>query len=240
MALFALSLPPSMLSTILLNYYQASGYTWIANLITACRAFAFVVLPAYLLAPRLGLPAVWLSFTAAELLTWGSLAIALLLYRRRHPNRKGIFLLDRRYEDAGQYISFAVHSTEDDIVQASTRISDFCDQNQLDARRSMLISLALEEMLISIRDHCFSSGPDHEMNVRILIVSPDQVAGDETIVLRIRCSGTPFNPIDYYKANRRENPDEFDDSVGIQMIVKSALSVDYKSTFGVNNLTILL
>ncbi|MCI8478563.1 MAG: hypothetical protein HFE97_09525 [Oscillospiraceae bacterium] len=239
-ALFALSLPPSMLSTILLNYYLASGYTGIANLITACRAFAFVVLPACLLAPRFGMPAVWLSFTAAELLTWAVLAIALLVHQRKHPNRKGLFLLDRRYEDAGQYISFAVHSTEDDIVQASTRISDFCDQNHLDARQSMLISLALEEMLISIRDHCFASGPTQEMNVRILILSSDQTAGDETIVLRIRCSGTPFNPIDYYKTNRRENPDEFDDSVGIQMIVKSALSVDYKSTFGVNNLTILL
>lgn len=238
-SLFAISLVPNLISTVLLNYYLASGNTAIANLFTLCRAFVFVVLSALVLSQSMGVRGVWLSFTAAELLAWGVLALALALIHRRHPERVGLLLLDRRYEENGQYISFAVRSDEESIVDASSRISEFCEHNELDARRSMLIALALEEMLISIRDHCFQGGDSQEMNVRILIV-PDTGGGESVIVLRIRCSGTPFNPVAYYESRRRDNPDEFDDSVGIRMIVKSAQSVDYKSTFGINNLTIIL
>ncbi|MEG1578225.1 MAG: hypothetical protein RR336_05630, partial [Oscillospiraceae bacterium] len=178
-------------------------------------------------------------FTLAELLSWGVLWLILAISRKLHPEQRGLFLLDRRYEESGTYISFSVLSQEEDIMNASTKISEFCEHNQLDTRRSMLISLALEEMLISISSHCFQDGKLQEMNVRIIIV-PDEVRGEHVIVLRIRCSGTPFNPIAYYESCRQENPDEFDDSVGIKMIVKSAHSVDYKSTFGINNLTIIL
>lgn len=237
--LFALSLVPSIISTILVNYYQASGFTWVANMMTFCRAFLFVILPAMALSPSLGLPAVWLSFTLAELLTWGALAVAILLYHRNQPDRVGMLLLDPKYEQSGQYISFAVQSSEDDIMNASTRISDFCKQNALANRQSMFISLALEELLISIRDHCFADMPPQEMNVRILIVASEEKP-DSLIILRIRCSGKSFNPIEYYKKHAQDAPDEFDDSLGIRMIAKSAKSVDYKSTFGVNNLTIIL
>lgn len=238
-SLFAISLVPSLISTVLLNYYLASGNTAIANIFTLCRAFGFVVLSALALSQLVGVAGVWLAFTAAELLAWGVLGLVLAFAHRRHPERVGLLLLDRRYEENGQYISFAVHNDEEAIVEASSRISEFCEHNELDARRSMLISLALEEMLISIRDHCFQGSDSQEMNVRILIV-PDTAGGESVIVLRIRCSGTPFNPVAYYESRRRENPDEFDDSVGIRMIVKSAHSVDYKSTFGINNLTIIL
>ncbi|MEG1746803.1 MAG: MATE family efflux transporter [Oscillospiraceae bacterium] len=237
--LFSLSLVPSLISTVLLNYYQASGNTAIANIFTLCRAFGFVVLGAFLLSRFMGLPGVWLAFTLAELLSWGVLWLILAISRKLHPEQRGLFLLDRRYEESGTYISFSVLSQEEDIMNASTKISEFCEHNQLDTRRSMLISLALEEMLISISSHCFQDGKLQEMNVRIIIV-PDEVRGEHVIVLRIRCSGTPFNPIAYYESCRQENPDEFDDSVGIKMIVKSAHSVDYKSTFGINNLTIIL
>ncbi|MEG1072182.1 MAG: MATE family efflux transporter [Oscillospiraceae bacterium] len=237
--LFSLSLVPSLISTVLLNYYQASGNTAIANIFTLCRAFGFVVLGAFLLSRFMGLPGVWLAFTLAELLSWGVLWLILSVSRKLHPEQRGLFLLDRRYEESGTYISFSVLSQEEDIMNASTKISEFCEHNQLDTRRSMLISLALEEMLISISSHCFQDGKLQEMNVRIIIV-PDEVREEHVIVLRIRCSGTPFNPIAYYESCRQQNPDEFDDSVGIKMIVKSAHSVDYKSTFGINNLTIIL
>lgn len=111
----------------------------------------------------------------------------------------------------------------------------------------MLIYLSLEEMLVSIKENCFPEDETQTISIRILLTpeKPD-------IILRIRSGGAPFNPIDYYERHRTETVstgelDELDgllegldDSLGIAMIVAAAPVVDYKTTFGVNNLTILL
>ena len=187
----------------------------------------------------------------ARLLSWAVLWAALFLFRRRHPELRGILLLERRHEEDGKFISFSVHTTPDEILDASRRISAFCEENQLDPERSMLISLSLEEMLMSIKEHCFPENEDQTFSIRILLM-PGQTPDRPDIVLRIRCGGVPFNPIDYYERHRAETVsagemDELDgllegldDSLGIAMIVAAAPVVDYKTTFGVNNLTILL
>lgn len=243
-AWFALSVPCAMLSTILMNYYLSAGRTWLANLLTLCRSYALIVPCAALLSRRMGVSGVWLSFTLAEVLSWAVLAAALALFRRTRPELSGLLLLDRRYEESGQAVAFSVHSRVEEILEASQRISAFCEENALDPKRSMLISLSLEEMLVSIKEHSFPGEEDQDISIRILIVPGDR----ETIVLRIRCSGAPFNPIDYYERRRQSAAgsggldllDSLDDSLGIAMIAAAASSVDYKTTFGVNNLTITL
>ena len=257
-AIFAASLLPAMISTVLVNYYQASGRTGLANLFTACRSLIMIVVAALLLSPVLQVRAVWLAFTLTELLSWAVLAIALSHLSRRSPQLKGVLLLDETYEKNGKFISFSVQSSVDDIMNASRRISEFCEMNALSDDKSMLISLSLEEMLISIKEHCFPRDEKRDISIRILISKGED--GKESVVLRIRCSGSPFNPVAYYETQRKLNggnagmevsddPAEFDlldsldmlgDSLGIAMIVSQARMVDYKSTFGVNNLTILL
>ena len=247
--LFALSLPLAMLSTIWMNYYLSARRTWLANLLTVCRAYLFLVLSARVLSGLLGLPGVWLGFTAAEVLSWAVLWAALTLFRRRHPELQGILLLDRRYEEEGRFVSFSVHTSLDEILDASQRISAFCEENQLDPERSMLISLSLEEMLVSIKEHCFPEDETQTISIRILL-TPGEDPDRPDIILRIRCGGAPFNPIDYYERHKAETAGEMDeldgllegldDSLGIAMVLAAAPVVDYKTTFGVNNLTILL
>ena len=115
----------------------------------------------------------------------------------------------------------------------------------------MLISLSLEEMLVSIKEHCFPEDEGQTFSIRILL-TPGETPERPDIILRIRCAGAPFNPIDYYERHRAETLsngelDELDgllegldDSLGIAMIVAAAPVVDYKTTFGVNNLTIVI
>lgn len=247
-ALYAVSLPFAMLSSVLMNYYLAAGRTWLANFLTVCRSYLFLALSARILSGALGIYGVWLSFTAAEILSWIALAAALFFFRKRRPELRGILLLDRRFEDEGRSISFSVHSRLEEILDASQRISAFCDENELDPQRSMLISLSLEEMLVSIKDHSFPADETQDISIRILI-TPGETPEAPGTILRIRCSGIPFNPIDYYERRRQDAAgtgdalellDSLDDSLGIAMISASASLVDYKTTFGVNNLTIVL
>lgn len=245
--LISWSLPAAMLSTILMNYYLSAGRTWLANFLTVMRGYLMLVLSARLLVIPFALEGVWLSFTAAEVLTWLAVALALLGYLRRHPELRGLLLLERSYEN-GRFIAFSVRSTLEEIMDASQHISAFCEENALDPQRSMMIALSLEEMLVSIQEHCFPEDGGQSINVRILIAPEEN--GQRPVILRIRCSGRPFNPIDYYERRKAEvsgSVDELeglleglDDSLGIAMIVSSARVVDYKTTFGINNLTILL
>ena len=246
--LFAVSLPASMLSTLLMNYYLSAGRIWLANLLTVCRGYALLALSAKLLSVPLGLSGIWLSFTAGEFLSWPVLSAALAVFLHRHRELRGILLLERRYE-AGRFIAFSVHSTPDEITDASSRISSFCEENALAAQQAMMIALSIEEMLVSIQEHCFPDDPSQYINVRILI-APEDENGERPVILRIRCSGAPFNPIDYYERRKAETAGQLDeldellegldDSLGIAMIVSAAHTVDYKTTFGVNNLTVIL
>ena len=173
------------------------------------------------------------------------------MFRRRHPELRGPLLLDRRYEEDGRSIAFSVPTATDEILNASQQISAFCEENELDPERSMLISLSLEEMLMSIKEHCFPEEETQTFSIRILLTPGEQPERPD-IVLRIRCGGMPFNPIEYYERHQARQPaqdpmDELDellegldDSLGIAMIVAAAPVVDYKTTFGVNNLTVLL
>lgn len=103
---------------------------------------------------------------------------------------------------------------------------------------------------MSIKDHCFPDNEEETFSIRILLTRGTSPDLPEVMILRIRCGGPPFNPIDYYEQHKakRSSADDLDgllegldDSLGIAMIVEWPTTVvDYKTTFGVNNLTITL
>ena len=237
--LFAISLIPSVLCYIFIAYYQSAGFTWIANLMTVCRSFVFIILSAYLLAPLVGLFGVWISFAIAECLTLCTLFIVLFSCRKQE-RRSSILLLDLKAEMNGSYISFVVKPETKSIVESVGKIAVFCEQNNLGVKQTMLVRLSLEEMMVSIRDHCLLNMPEQTMDVRILVVPDSEKKNGIMVILRIRNSGPCFNPIGYYEKHKARGLIDEGDSLGIEMIIKAAESVNYKSTFGVNNLTVIL
>ncbi|MBR1857919.1 MAG: hypothetical protein IJ797_00285 [Selenomonadaceae bacterium] len=236
--IFSISLIPSIFCMNLTSYYQSTKFTKLANLITANSNFILLVIPAYFLAPHFGINMIWYSFTIAAV---GTLIIlAVILFINRKEDQSPIFLLDLNSEKNGSYISFAVKTNVEDIANAVNKISAFCEKNKLNNKETMLVKLSMEEMMMSIKDHCFNDNADKTMDVRILIIQKDD--NNATIVLRIRNSGKLFNPIDYYKHMKKNNDMDFvlSDALGIAMIIKAADAIHYKTTFGINNLTILI
>lgn len=235
MRLFSLSLIPSIFCMILTSYYQSTKYTRLANMITTLRGFVFLLIPAYLLATQLGSQYIWHAFTIAAVGTL--IVLGAVLYVNRSEDRSPILLLDLNDERDGRYISFTVKATVEAISASVENIGDFCERNNLTAKETMLVRLSMEEMMISIMEHCFKDGSKQTIDVRIFIVQRDSA---QIIVLRIRNVGKLFNPIEYYKQLEEKDPFEFamSDALGISMITKAASSIHYKSTFGINNLTI--
>jgi hypothetical protein len=91
-------------------------------------------------------------------------------------------------------------------------------------------------MMLSIKDH---SCRDKEALLagRILLVKKE---GKNTIVLRIRNMGKMFNPLEYYGRLQKTDPLALQDALGIAMVLKAADVIHYKTTFGINNLMVLI
>jgi len=233
--IFAFSLLPSVCCYLMFFYYQAAGFTSLANILVLCYSFIFRIVPAYFLTPIYGLSATWASLTIASISPFIIMLMAFPYYFKK--GYSGIFLQDLHAEKDGTYISFAIKTTTDEIIENVDKIATFCKHNELTETEIMLVKLSMEEMMMSIKDHCFEESAAETMDVRILIAKKSE---DLTLVLRIRNGGKLFNPIDYYQRLKEENPLAMGDALGISMIVKAASEVHYKTTFGINNLTVII
>ena len=233
--LFALSLPPSICCLLMFSYFQASGFTNLANILIFSRSFVFLILPAYFLTPLYGLDATWFSMTIASVAPLAIMLLALPYYFKK--GYSGIFLQNLEAEKSGKYISFTVNTNPESITESVAKITDFCKRNDLSKKEIMLVSLSMEEMMMSITEHCFENVSEGVMDVRILILKK---VSDLMIILRIRNGGKLFNPIEYFEKVSAEDPLAMGDALGIAMIVKAASAIHYMATFGVNNLTVII
>jgi len=124
------------------------------------------------------------------------------------------------------------------MINCSRNVLTYCEQNDLSKARSNTIAIAIEEMLLLIREHSLKDRGE-TVNLRILLYKDD-------VVLRIRYNGDAFNPLMFYRnLNLSEKPtlsgalgqQEF---IGLKMVVDIVKNTEYCQTFGVNNVTITI
>lgn len=229
-----LSLIPATIANCYIFYYMTIRRSAFASLLTFCRSFGFVALFAKLFAMAGARQILLAAFALGELAT---LALNVLLAAgicKRHPQLEGMLLLERREKDC--YISFSVPGSVDGAMTASARMAEFCAQQGLDDQVSMMLPLAIEEMLVLVNEHCFEGNEKMFSDVRIFL-------SNEEVLLRIRCGGKLFDPIaDYRRRTVRMSGEELlmDESLGIRMITEAAKSVTFRRTLGVNNLVVIL
>jgi anti-sigma regulatory factor (Ser/Thr protein kinase) len=228
----ALSLNLAFINSIMINYFNAIRRVFIANILVVSRLVLFMVLPAYLLFSSMGIYAVWISLIAAEALTLSLVLPLLRIVRRRQSQLSKYLLLDNTLIQNSKVIDFSVKSTVTDITSAAAKISGFCEENEVSPKKIMRISLAIEEMLLLINEFSFSPDRTQYTDVRIMVTP-------ESIVLRIRNSGAYFNPVRYYYENK-DTEAGAQRTLGMVMILKMAVSVEFRETFGMNNLIITI
>ncbi len=171
-----------------------------------------------------------MALAAADILTLGTILLVVKGIRRRSPCLDR-YLLDTSREGEGE-ISFSVRNTMEDVMFASNKITEFCESSGITAKKTMQVSLAIEEMLTVIVTYCIPK--EHlEMSIDIRIMRTG-----EDVLLCIRNSGKIFDPVRFYEENR-ENEEMEDEVLGIKMIVGTAKDIQFRETFGMNHLVIL-
>ncbi len=231
--LVGLSFIPASVMNIFIYYYTAIGENRISMILTLMHAFVLVVLIA---AVHLNVSATnWYgaAFITAEILDFGVMLFLSLIRRRKDPELEGVLLEHKVY--AENFFSTVSDGSEDGAVETSGQVVSFCEENGVSASLCMKLPLVVEELLVVLARHCFDKGGSH-IDVRISLVQ-------EEVVMRMRCEGAMFNPVEWYAERKRKlSPEDFmmDESFGMNVVDKLVHDVKYTSTFGVNNLIVTM
>lgn len=230
----ALSLIPAAVANVYIYYYSTLKRMVISCTLTFARAFGFVVLFAWIIFASGYDRLFFASFLMAELATLALMAVIAYLEHIRCPEESGLLLISSKPND--NFISFSVEGNTEGALEASQRMADFCDENEISPKVKMVLSMALEELLIIVNEHCLKDRGEQYVDVRIFL---DQ----DGLLLRIRCGGRVFDPVAWYKNRSRSMSVEeqlMDESLGMKMIAGQAKSVTFQNTFGMNNLIVVM
>ena len=231
--LAALSLIPAAVMNVLIYYYTAIGENIGSMILTAMHVLVF---PVFFTILHFGADSSnWygLSFTLAELLDFGVMAVYSILRRKKRKDLAGILLEERVYSE--KFFMTSSDGTEEGAVKTSSDVVTFCEENEVDPILCMKLPLVVEELLVILARHCRTDG-DFRVDVRISLTS-------EEVIMRMRCGGTVFNPIEWFR-NRKEklSPEKFmeDECFGMNVVDKIANRVNYSNVFDMNNLIIYM
>jgi anti-sigma regulatory factor (Ser/Thr protein kinase) len=171
---------------------------------------------------------VWLHLPFAGLFTL--LIVPVITFAKRRKGLSVPLLLPST--PGGTALAFSVERDGVKASEASAAVQEFCMEQELPKKQTMLVALAIEEMVILIADNDRQGG---NISVRLIRFSGG-------LVLRLRDGGKRFNPIDYCK-KRLEDASDIEagvDFMGVKYIIEAAEHVYYRETFGVNNLVVIL
>ncbi len=218
------------LNALFVGYLTSIKHEWLATLLVGLRLFGFLALFAVPLAFTVGSLGIWVSFSLSEISTLAVFLIIRVLLRKRNTNLDS-GLLDKSKEPQ-KNVSFSVRNKTEDITFATEQISIFCEDNGIDMKRTMRVSLALEEILVFLNAYCFDRENDKTFtDVRVCKL-------ENEVLVRFRYVGKIYDLVSVYQENQY-NQEMEDALLGLKLISKSASMFYYRQTLGVNTLTVV-
>ena len=221
--LFILCLPAYVWNKFLISYYESIEQSKQASAITFFEN-GFYVLPAAFVGMFIGislggtgLNGLALGYVASEVLT----ALSAYIYRKIKYRGSSFYLLPA--ENPGNCLDFTVKAQLDETPQIPKEIKAFCIEHGVSVEKANLAAVAAEEMTVN----CIKYGgkKSHWIDVSLLVE-------EQTLQLRIRDNGAPFNPVEY-----DSDSDEFDIH-GIELVKKISSRINYIRAIDLNNTVI--
>lgn len=230
--IYACCIPLVLLCSVSTNYLQALGHNGYVALQSVFDGLLSMVIPAAILAPRMGALGVWISNPIGILLTVLLVPAYALICWKGLPRTVDAWLFLR--EDFGvpeeDRLSLSIRSGEE-VARTAVQVQAFCRAHGTAPRTAYLSALSLEEMAGNIVRHGFSRGS------RACSIDCRVVYTRQGILLRIQDDCPPFNPKEWMEMASPRDPYS---NIGIRMIHRLAQDVNYQNLLGVNVLTILL
>ena len=153
---------------------------------------------------------------ATVLLTY----VFILIYVHKKPVGKGLFMI----EDIN-YLSYdiSIDNNLDNASLVSSEMAEFCKKNNIDNRNSQMIALSAEEMISNIIVYGYKNKKQNFIDINLKKI-------DDSLILRIRDDGMPFDPTKYENDN-----DEKYTTSGIKLVEGITNKMTYMRILNLNN-----
>ena len=227
----ALCFVPDVIACVLKKYIQSVGraaYTSVTNILSNV---VYICSAAFVLTYVIGVDGLFFSFLVCYLLTLVT-HIVYAFYLSRKSRRRGadIFLyLPEDYDVLPEDIYEYGISTETGCFEASKWVNDICKAREIDSKRTMFISLFVEEMTVNTVRYGFRPGKNNYINLKLIFL------GDK-VLLNIKDNCLLFDPKSYFdKLDEKDSPES---GVGIRIIMRLSKKVVYTNSFNINNLLV--
>lgn len=229
--IYGCGIPVALACIIISNYFQAARHLLFVNVISVMDGLLSSVIPALILAPRLGATGVWLAFLIGLFITLACSLLYPVCRLKRLPRSLDEWMLLPPGFGSGRHLVLNLNNMAD-VVQTAERVQAFCDQNELPHVMGSHAGLCLEEMAGNIVRHGFRKDKKrHSIEVRVVLTQ-------STVILRIKDDCRPFNPRERYEMTT-SSADPFA-NVGIRLVYQIADEVEYQNILGLNVLTITI
>ncbi len=225
-----LSMPLSVICMHFVCYGQVSDKQALIHILSVLDGVICIAVFSALLIPTLGMNGVYIANVLNGVVTLLTVIVYSVLKNRRIPrNTEDLMVIPDSFgvsED--DRMDLTVRSM-DEVVLVSERVQQFCLEKGLDARRSALAGLAMEEMAGNVVRHGFQADKKkHSVDIRV-------VYKKSGVLLRIKDDCKPFDPGEWKKVTAPSDPAS---NIGIRLVFQIAESVEYQSVLGLNVLSI--
>ena len=230
---FIVGVPFMALNQCAASYLQATGKLRLSNLVIILDRLVSKVVLVYLLGWLMGERGVFIAYGLSEI-TVTAILYLMLCIRCRGPvtSIRQILMLPEKYGVPKERCLCEVFCTVEEAIGFSQRVQGFCIHQGIDIRRACYAALCTEEMAVNVITHGFTNGKQ-TLSVRLF------VGQDQTLTLRFRDDGSPFNLIEFRKLYEADWDDPAN-NIGIRIVFGLAKEVRYFASFGMNNTVIRL
>ena len=230
---FALGMPLYGLHHIFSEYSDGRGKTVLSLALKFCSEGGLIVLSAFILLPLCNVEAIWAAFPASQLLL---LLLDVLIITAQNKKLclrptnfwKWYMALPADFDVPSEDRIDRTITTQEQVVELYRAARDFCVEHGCDARRTYLISLAVEELATNTLQTGFRPGKHNAIDMRIL-------KKDNDYILRMRDDCEIFDPVKQLKLYDKNLPMHH---MGIRMAIASARDVRYTAILRLNNLVL--
>ena len=226
----SLTLLPCAVVLIFSYYCNACGKFRLAWVMTILINIGFIVPPALVLTPHLGITGLWMSLT----LRYVAVLLTIFFIACHHGGRmarlEDYLLLPEGFDVPEDSRLDITVTNKAEVLGLSEHAQNFCTSHGIDERRSMFAGICIEEMAGNIVDHGFGDGKNHFVDVRVIVK-------DSQVIIRMRDDCRSFDPKKWAEIY---NPDDPTAYIGIRLVKKMSTEFNYVNVLKLNNLIIKL
>ena len=202
-----------------------AGNIILTVMMLTAAAFAFCAPPTF------GVDSIWYSYLFSVTVSLIFVFFLVRVHGKKTPfNFDNLILKPDSYGISKEnYLEWEITDI-DNLCKSCESAAEFVKAHGGNDRQAFHISLFMEELGKNVLSWSFQDKKKHRLTIKIMCNSGE-------FILRFRDDGVQFDPTEYYKIHKGENPAE---NFGIRMVFSMNPEVTYLNTMNLNNLIVKL